>query len=101
LAIRLNKQRNEFTGGELIELKDSNSYAVASFNSTIPSRSKRIADIITGKQSVILKQMEKAGDDAFSLPVREVFYLVRGHKQGNRKVCLVYGSFLKPSVLMT
>lgn len=95
LAIRLNKQPSEFTGGELVELKDSDSYTVSSFNSTIPSRSKKISDIITGKQSVILTQMEGAGDDVFSLPVREVFYLVRGKKQEKRKVCLVYGSFFE------
>jgi len=42
LAIRLNKDRKIFTGGELIELKDSDSYTVSSFNSTIPSRSKEL-----------------------------------------------------------
>lgn len=42
LAIRLNKDRKMWTGGELIELKDSDSYTVSSFNSTIPSRSKKI-----------------------------------------------------------
>lgn len=36
MAIRLNKDRKIFTGGELIELKDSDSYTVSSFNSTIP-----------------------------------------------------------------
>jgi len=30
LAIRLNRDRRIFTGGELIELKDSNSYTVSS-----------------------------------------------------------------------
>lgn len=95
LAIRLNKDREVFTGGEFIELKDSNFYAVSSFNSTIPSRSKRIEDIIAGDNSVIKKQMDKAGNDIFSLPVRDVFYLVRGKKKGNIKVCLVYGSFFE------
>lgn len=37
LAIKLNKDQSLFTGGELIELKDSKSYAVPSFNSTVPS----------------------------------------------------------------
>lgn len=95
LAIRINKDRKIFTGGELIELKDSDSYTVSSFNSTIPSRSKNIRDIITGENSIIKQQMEKAGNDIFSLPVRDVYYLVRGRKGGHTKVCLVYGSFFE------
>src|SRR3989344_431054 len=95
IAIRLNKNRKIFTGGELIELKDSNSYSVSSFNSTIPSRSKKIKDIITGENSIVKQQMEKAGNDIFSLPIRDVYYLVRGRKNNRTKVCLVYGSFFE------
>ena len=95
LAIRLNKDRKIFTGGELIELKDSYSYTVSSFNSTIPSRSKKIEEIITGKNSIVKQQMEKAGDDISSLPIRDVFYLVRGINKQYVKVCLVYGSFFE------
>src|SRR3989304_6767577 len=93
MAIRINKDRRIFTGGELIELKDSDSYIVSSFNSTIPSRSKRIEEIVTGENSIIKQQMEKAGNNIFYLPVRDVFYLVRGRKDKYTKVCLVYGSF--------
>lgn len=95
MAIRLNKDRKIFTGGELIELKDSDSYTVASFNSTIPARSKKIEDIITGKNSTVKKQMEKAGNEISSLPVRDVYYLIRGRKNEHTKVCLVYGSFFE------
>ncbi|MCI0496124.1 hypothetical protein L0Z72_14050 [candidate division KSB1 bacterium] len=95
LAIRLNKDKSMFTGGELIELKDSSSYSVSSFNSTIPSRSKKIENIIPGENSIIKKQMEEAGDDIFSSPVREVYYLVRGKKNQNTKICLVNGSFFE------
>lgn len=95
MAIRLNKDKSIFTGGELIELKDSDSYTVSSFNSTIPSRSKKIEDIITGENSIIKQQMDKAGNDIFSLPVRDVYYLVRGRKKNYTKVCLVHGSFFE------
>lgn len=95
MAIRLNKDRRIFTGGELIELKDSDSYTVSSFNSTIPSRSKKIDEIITGKNSIIKQQMEEAGDDIVSLLTRDVYYLVRGKKNSHTKVCLVYGSFFE------
>lgn len=39
--------------------------------------------------------MEQAGDDVYSLKIRDVFYLVRGRKKLNTKVCLVYGSFFE------
>ena len=39
--------------------------------------------------------MENAKDDIYSLPVRDVFYLVRGRKKTKVKVCLVYGSFFE------
>ncbi len=95
LAIRLNKDRSIFTGGELIELKDSHSYTVSSFNSTIPTKQKEIDKIISGEKSIIKQQMEEAGNDIYSLSIRDVFYLVRGRKQGNTKVCLANGAFFE------
>jgi hypothetical protein len=100
MAIRINQDKSEFTGGELIELKDSDSYTVSSFNSTIPSGKKDISKIITSENSIIKQQMERAGNDIFSLPTRDVFYLIRGKKKKKIKVCLVYGSFLKLLVLI-
>lgn len=95
MAIRINKTSKIFSGGELIELKDSDSYTVSSFNSTIPTARKEISKIITSENSHIKQQMEKAGDDIYSLPVRDIFYLVRGRKQGHTKVCLVQGGFFE------
>jgi len=95
MAIRLNKDRKIFTGGELIELKDSDSYTVSSFNSTIPSRSKKIENIITGENSIIKQQMEEVGNDIFSLPIRDVYYLVRGRKKTIQKLVLSMVVFLK------
>src|SRR6266496_1004994 len=95
LAIKLNKNRSVFTGGELIELKDSKSYLVSSFNSTVPTGKKNIRKIISSERGTIYLQMKKAGDDVFSLEEREVYYLVRGHKSGHQKICLVHGSFFE------
>jgi hypothetical protein len=95
LAIRLNKDRSLFTGGELIELKDSKSYLVSSFNSTVPTGKKNIRKIISSERGTIYLQMQKAGDDVFSLEERDVYYLVRGHKNGHQKICLVHGSFFE------
>jgi hypothetical protein len=95
LAIKVNQDKTVLTGGELIELKDSDSYTVSSFNSTIPKGRKEIAKLIAPENSSIRKQMEESGDDILSLPVREVFYLVRGRKNNRIKVCLVHGSFFE------
>ena len=95
LAIKINSDRSLFTGGELVELKDSVSYTVSSFNSTIPTGTKEIRKVITGENSAIRRQMEEAGDDIESLPLRDVFYLVRGKKKNYTKVALVHGSFFE------
>jgi len=95
LAIRICKDDELFTGGELVELKDSKSYSVSSFNSTIPTGKKEIAKIVKGKNSEVLRQMIEAGDDISSLPEREVFYLIRGQNKENCKIVLVHGSFFE------
>ncbi len=95
LALKLNKDKSTFSGGELIELKDSDSYSVSSFNSTIPTGTKNISQIISGETSRIKRQMEEAGDDINSLPIREVFYLIRGRRNNNVKAVLVHGSFFE------
>lgn len=98
MAIRINPLGDPL-GGELIELKDSRtSYTVASFNSTIPTGKKLIEAITrgkTGKPNVVYKRMRAAGEDPDSLQERDVFYLVRGKKGKQCKVCLVHGSFFE------
>jgi hypothetical protein len=95
LTIRLNTNTSDLRGGELIELKDSKGYSVSSFNSTIPTGKKQISSLITSANDQTYLQMTKAGDDVYSLPERDVFYLVRGRKQNHVKVCLVHGSFFE------
>lgn len=95
LAIKINKDNSRFTGGELIELKDSKTYSVSSFNSTIPTGKKKIRDVIVSANSAIFKQMQEAGGDVYSMEEREVYYLVRGRKRGRQKICLTHGSFFE------
>lgn len=95
LAIKLNHNDPIFSGGELIELKDSKSYSVASFNSTIPTGEKDIRELIQGAENIIRTQMQDAGDDIRSLPMRQVFYLIRGRNNSNVKVCLGHGKFFE------
>ena len=95
MAIRINPGSKP-PGGELIELKDSRtSYGIASFNSTIPTGRKTIASITSGKTNVVRQRMQAAGEDIYALPERDVYYLVRGKRAGNIKVCLVHGSFFQ------
>lgn len=102
LAIRLNSEDVQFTGGELIELKDSKTnYSVASFNSTIPTGEKDIKKLTEGGKNTIRTQMQEAGNDILSLPIRQVFYLVRGRKQSNVKVCLTHGKFFETVPIST
>ena len=96
LAIKLNHDNRQFSGGELIELKDSTkSYSVASFNSTIPTGEKAIQKLTSGISNTIRTQMQEAGNDILSLPIRQVFYLIRGKKGQNIKVCLTHGKFFE------
>ena len=96
LAIKLNNDDAHFTGGELIELKDSKkSYSVTSFNSTIPTGEKDIRKLTEGKTNTIRTQMEEAGNNILSLPIRQVFYLVRGRRRSNVKICLTHGKFFE------
>lgn len=95
LAIRICRDAELFEGGELVELKDSKSYTVSSFNSTIPTGRKEIAKVIKGKNSEVLRQMIEAGDNVSDLPEREVFYLIRGKSKGKTKIVLVHGSFFE------
>jgi len=95
LAIKINSDKSLFTGGELVELKDSRRYTVSSFNSTIPQGMKEISKVMKRENSTIKQKMEEAGDAINSLPFRDVFYLVRGKKQNKTKVVLIHGSFFE------
>ena len=95
LAIKLNNSNVQFTGGELIELKESKTYSVASFNSTIPTGEKDIKKLTEGGRNTIRTQMEAAGNNILSLPMRQVFYLIRGRRQSNVKACLTHGKFFE------
>jgi len=95
LAIKVNKNKSLFNGGEFIKFKDNKSYGNFAFKYHIPTGKKEISKVITSEKSSIFNQMEEAGDDIYSLPVRDVYYLVRGKNKGHIKVCLVNGAFFE------
>ena len=84
-----------FTGGEFIELKETNSYSIASFNSTLPTAAKPVS-VLTGP---VRRALERSGENPDSLPLRNVFYLIRGRKRTRianlSKTVLVGGSFFQ------
>lgn len=88
LILRIEPESEDYLGGELIELKDSRNYSVASFNSTIPSGKKNLADIVSSPSSLIYQQLANSGEEPFEHPIREVFCLIRGRKQGKVKLLL-------------
>lgn len=95
LVLRRNVGNDVLTGGEFVELKDGLSYTVTSFNSTIPTGEKKVAEWIE-PTSACYKRMRKIDDDdPYHLPVRQVYYLVRGRRKDGThpRVCLVHGSF--------
>lgn len=94
LILRLNSDRSLFTGGELIELKESKSCSIASFNSTIPTGEKAISELLNYAPS-IGEAMRKLGEQPNELPTRQVFYLLKGFCEGRLRVCLVHGRYFQ------
>ena len=83
------------TGGEMIELKDTRAFQIASFNSTLPTATKPVSSL-TKK---IRDQISNSGENLESLPIRDVYYLVRGILQKKShplsKTILVSGAFFE------
>lgn len=94
LAIKINVDDDIFTGGELVDFKGSQTFTIASFNSTIPTGQKAICDIID-ESKMIKEQMEKAGNNIDSVPIRDVYYLISGKKNNDMKIILVHGVFFE------
>ena len=88
--------------GSLLELKDSRGGSIASFNSTLPTKSKNLeeVDIVNGNNlvsrvtSIHDKKLARAKD--YHTYQRRCFYLVRTYKDDKRiKISLVDGSFFE------
>ena len=96
------RKKGKIFGGAILELKDSKSASIASFNSTIPTKYKSLeeVDVINGNHLVSriakVKDKEIASDELHSEYQRRCFYLVRTHKKSDEvKVSIVDGSFFE------
>jgi len=86
--------------GAMIEVKDSKSSTVTSFNSTYPSGAKSVIDLeeTSGqtKRSMREALRETEGSPEFD-EKRDVYYLVRTNRNGNPTVSFVHGSYFGDS----
>lgn len=92
-----------FGNGVLLELKDSVSDAIASFNSTIPTRFKSLEDVYrTTRKTIVvnaarLYEFPLSVNPGYLIRPRACFYLVRTHSRNVAKVriSLIEGSFFE------
>lgn len=92
-----------FGNGALIELKDSKSDGIASFNSTIPTRFKSLNDVKRiSKRNLVLNAAQLydfplSVEPSYLSAPRSCFYLIRtqSKKQDKVKISLVEGSFFE------
>jgi hypothetical protein len=92
-----------FGNGSILELKDSDSSSIASFNSTIPTRFKSLIEVkeITRSRMVLeaawLRDFPHSLASGYEDYPRHCFYLVRTHSRslGDVRISLIEGSFFE------
>jgi len=91
-----------YTNGSLMELKDAKGTNIASFNSTVPTKTKTLEeiDVINGKK--LVSRIAKIFDGKLALHEqyykfeRRCYYLIRTHKESEKvKLSIVDGSFFE------
>ena len=87
--------RGQPAGGELVGYMESKTYVVPPFKSHIPTGSISIDSLGYKKARAIDRRLRANGENWRWLPVRDVYYLIRGRRAGRTKVCLVHGSFFE------
>jgi len=87
-------------GGAMIEVKDSKSSTVTSFNSTYPSGEKSIVDLeeTSGQKKRSMREdLREAEDSPDFAEKRDVYYLVRTNRNDDPTVSFVHGSYFGDS----
>lgn len=90
------------TNGSVLELKDSKGGSIASFNSTIPTKTKSLEEIDIVNQTDLVSKIASCKDKDISELnnyrsfQRNCFYLVRTHRGSEKvKLSLIHGSFFE------
>ncbi|MXZ55997.1 MAG: hypothetical protein F4Z14_07480 [Gammaproteobacteria bacterium] len=96
VILKTNHDSPLFPGGEFIEFKNTQSYSIASFNSTIPTGYKPFGTLSKKRK----EHLRLSGFDSHDDEMRSVYYLIRGRIPDAKpfpvsKVCLVHGSFFE------
>ena len=88
--------------GSILELKDSKGGSIASFNSTIPTKTKSLREIDVINQTDTVSKIAKCKDTSISEMgnyydfQRNCFYLVRTHRDTDKvKLSVIHGSFFE------
>ncbi len=96
------EHESRLTCGSLLELKDARGGTIASFNSTLPTKSKNLqeVDIVNGGDLVSritsVHDRKLARAEEYYTYQRRCFYLIRTHRDDNRvKLSLIDGSFFE------
>lgn len=99
---KVTKQGGKLSCGNLLELKDSKSGNIASFNSTLPTKYKSLEeiDVINGTSLVsriaTIKDAKLAETEGYYAYQRRAFYLVRTYRDDERvKISIIDASFFE------
>ncbi len=100
--IKSRRHENRLTCGSLLELKDSKSGTISSFNSTLPTKSKSLEEVDTVNGIPLVSKITSIKDGQLAKVAdyhtyqRKGFYLIRTYRDDDRvKVSLVDGSFFE------
>ena len=96
------KTNKQLVNGSILELKDSKGGSIASFNSTIPTKTKSLREIDVINQTDTVSKIAKCKDGSVSQVndyydfQRNCFYLVRTHRDSDKvKISIIHGSFFE------
>ncbi|MCK4352108.1 hypothetical protein KAW65_01745 [candidate division WOR-3 bacterium] len=99
---KVRKHKEKLISGSLLELKDSKSGSIASFNSTLPTKRKSLEEINIINGGSLVSKITSVMDGDFAeiedyyAYQRKSFYLVRTHKNKDKvKISVVDGSFFE------
>src|SRR4030067_2411826 len=96
------KKNGHYLRGSLMELKDSKSASISSFNSTIPTKTKTLeeVDVVNGNNLVSkiasIVDSDSSSDPGYMQFPRHCFYFVRTQRGTSRiKVSIIDGAFFE------